>query len=99
MVLENNDDDEEGEMQGASIEAIEAKRKKIKKIIENRRKYETFKDAGVRTLNLAKTDGIIGFEEAKIENVFSDKKFEDIGLAPPLLKSLNKMNFTTLTRV
>lgn len=46
-----------------------------------------------------KSDVLIPTQEAEITNVFSDTTFESLNLASGLLKSMNKMGFTTLTKI
>lgn len=50
-------------------------------------------------VQIPKSNALVPTEEAEFTNVFSDTTFEVLGLSPGLLKSLNKMGFTTLTRV
>lgn len=46
-----------------------------------------------------KSDQLIPTEEAEISNVFSSTTFESLNLARGLLKSIDKMGFTTLTKI
>lgn len=46
-----------------------------------------------------KSDALIPTQEAEIRDVFSETTFESLGLAYGLLKSLKKMEFTTLTKI
>lgn len=81
------------------FESLEAKRKRIKKVIEEKRKAVSFKDEEARKLHLEKNNELLQGTEAKKEDVFSDQNFEEMGLAPGLMKSLTKMGFTNLTKV
>lgn len=95
--LENGENAEGGNRPGD--ESMAEKRLKVKKIIENRRKQVKFNSFEGRNLKLAKEHEILGEEMAPIENVFSETKFEDLGLAPGLMKSLARMQMSTLTKV
>lgn len=48
---------------------------------------------------IVRSDALIPTQEAEIKDVFSESTFESMGLAYGLLKSLNKMGFTTLTKI
>lgn len=97
------DDGEEGHGASGSHrhgeESMAEKRLRVKKIIENRRKHVKFTSIEGRNLKLEKDHEILGGELAPIENVFSETKFEDLGLEPGLLKSLARMEMATLTKV
>jgi ATP-dependent RNA helicase DDX31/DBP7 len=50
-------------------------------------------------VQIPKSNALIPTEEAVFTDVFSESSFESLGLAPGLLKSLNKLGFTNLTKV
>lgn len=83
----------------AGEEAIQAKKKKIKRIIEERRKNLAFSNKEARDLNVKKNEELIPGLEARREDVFSEMTFENLGIQPGILKSLTKMGFTNLTKV